>query len=301
MWPGATTPSRSTCTWDSRGADRAVQVCDRLRPVLPLLLAISASSPFLDGRDSRAGQRPVARSSPRAFRAAECPTLSGAGTPLPPMWIPGPHQLDRRIHPGLVVDPAASRVRHGRGQDVRLPDHAQESEALAGLIVACVAQAARDIDEGVPWTDHPRSLIEENMWRAIRYGLDGELIDLERGRPIPAAEADRAAAEPGPSRPGPSWDSSRAARPATGPSASASCSSPGLSLQRGLRGCRGGDTRDVCSCDDGPEEVDEWLTRSGGARRGAGRGRHPTEEELRAAYEEQIKQIRVEQVCSRTW
>src|ERR1700726_4625244 len=35
-----------------RGADRAVEVCDRLRPVLPLLLAISANSPFLDGRDS---------------------------------------------------------------------------------------------------------------------------------------------------------------------------------------------------------------------------------------------------------
>ncbi|MBV8955131.1 MAG: YbdK family carboxylate-amine ligase, partial [Solirubrobacterales bacterium] len=35
-----------------QGADRAVLVCDRLRPVLPLVLAISASSPFLDGRDS---------------------------------------------------------------------------------------------------------------------------------------------------------------------------------------------------------------------------------------------------------
>ena len=34
------------------GIDRAVQVCDRLRPVLPQLLAISANSPFLDGRDS---------------------------------------------------------------------------------------------------------------------------------------------------------------------------------------------------------------------------------------------------------
>ena len=35
-----------------RGADRAVAVCDRLRPVLPILLAISADSPFLDGRDA---------------------------------------------------------------------------------------------------------------------------------------------------------------------------------------------------------------------------------------------------------
>ena len=35
-----------------RDIDRAVRVCDRLRPVLPLLLAISANSPYLDGRDS---------------------------------------------------------------------------------------------------------------------------------------------------------------------------------------------------------------------------------------------------------
>src|ERR671932_737660 len=35
-----------------RGADRAVAVCDRLRPILPELLAISANSPFVDGRDS---------------------------------------------------------------------------------------------------------------------------------------------------------------------------------------------------------------------------------------------------------
>src|SRR5918912_858000 len=35
-----------------RGADRAVRACDRLRPILPTLLAISANSPFIDGRDS---------------------------------------------------------------------------------------------------------------------------------------------------------------------------------------------------------------------------------------------------------
>src|SRR5689334_24913331 len=35
-----------------QGGDRAIKACDRLRPVLPLLLAISANSPFIDGRDS---------------------------------------------------------------------------------------------------------------------------------------------------------------------------------------------------------------------------------------------------------
>ena len=66
---------------------------------------------------------------------------------------------------------------------------APESEALAGLILGCVAQAARDVDERVPFTDLPRRLIEENVWRAIRHGMDGELLDLDRAEAYPAAEA----------------------------------------------------------------------------------------------------------------
>ena len=49
---GGTTPSACTCTWACGGAERAVRVCDRLRAVMPELLAISANSPFLDGRHS---------------------------------------------------------------------------------------------------------------------------------------------------------------------------------------------------------------------------------------------------------
>src|SRR4029077_4841476 len=66
---------------------------------------------------------------------------------------------------------------------------AQESDALTALMVACIAQAIRDVDEGVPLADPAPRLIEENMWRAIRFGLDGRLIDLERGEEYPAREA----------------------------------------------------------------------------------------------------------------
>jgi len=69
------------------------------------------------------------------------------------------------------------------------PATAQESDALAGLMAACIAQATRDIDEGVPFSDPAPRLIEENMWRAIRFGLDGRLIDLGRGVEYPAREA----------------------------------------------------------------------------------------------------------------
>ena len=66
---------------------------------------------------------------------------------------------------------------------------APESEGLASLIVACVAQAARDIDEGVVRPDLPGRVIEENLWRAIRYGTDGELIDFDTFEPYPALDA----------------------------------------------------------------------------------------------------------------
>jgi carboxylate-amine ligase len=52
-----------------------------------------------------------------------------------------------------------------------------------------VTAAARDIDEGVPFEDPAPRLVEENLWRAIRYGMDGDLIDLERGEVEPARAA----------------------------------------------------------------------------------------------------------------
>jgi carboxylate-amine ligase len=58
---------------------------------------------------------------------------------------------------------------------------AGESDALGALVVACVAQAALEVDGGEPHEPLPGYLIEENMWRAIRNGLDGRMIDLERG------------------------------------------------------------------------------------------------------------------------
>src|SRR5207237_2190241 len=61
--------------------------------------------------------------------------------------------------------------------------------ALASLMVACIAQALRDVDEGVPVAHPAPRLVEENMWRAIRYGLDGRLIDLASSDEYPARAA----------------------------------------------------------------------------------------------------------------
>jgi len=172
-----------------RGAERGVRVCDRLRPVLPLLLAISANSPYLDGRDSRLHSART-ESFTRVFPRCGIPDAFGD-------WGEFARYLDFLVRTRSIVEYTqlwwSIRPHTSFGTvEIRICDAqgtSAESEALAGLMVACVAQAARDVDTAVPWADAPPRLIEENLWRAIRYGLDGRLIDLERVEEYPAAEA----------------------------------------------------------------------------------------------------------------
>lgn len=65
----------------------------------------------------------------------------------------------------------------------------EESTALLALAAACVAQAAGDYDNGVRAAAVPNRAIEENFWRAIRYGMDGKLIDIGAAEELPARSA----------------------------------------------------------------------------------------------------------------
>jgi glutamate---cysteine ligase / carboxylate-amine ligase len=172
-----------------RDLDRAVAVCDRLRPVLPVLLAVSANSPYLDARDSGLHTART-QAFTRTFPRCGIPDAYGS-------WAAYREYIEFLVGTESIVEYTqvwwSVRPHFDFGTvEVRIADAqstAQESEALAGLIVACAAQAARDHDDGVPQADHPRRLIEENLWRAIRFGQDGSLIDLDRARQYPAAAA----------------------------------------------------------------------------------------------------------------
>jgi carboxylate-amine ligase len=169
--------------------DRAVRATDRLRPVLPLLLSISANSPYLDARDSglhSARSQAFTKSFPR------CGIPDAYGS-----WPTYREYLELLIATGSIIEYTqvwwSIRPHLTFGTiEVRICDaqsSAAESEALTALILATVAQALRDVDEGVPFEDPPRRLIEENFWRAIRHGQDGKLIDFERVEEYPAAAA----------------------------------------------------------------------------------------------------------------
>ncbi len=173
-----------------QGADRAVAVSDRLREYLPILLAVSANSPFLDGRDT--GLHSVrteifTRSFPRC----------GVHQPFGD-WETYAGFVDLLHRTGTIVEATqlwwSVRPHHHFGTvEVRICDaqaDGAESFALAGLAAACVGQAALDYDDlggKNPDLQLDRE-IEENFWRAIRYGMDGEMIDFNSGKVVPTRE-----------------------------------------------------------------------------------------------------------------
>jgi glutamate---cysteine ligase / carboxylate-amine ligase len=171
-----------------RGIDRAVRVCDRMRPILPLLLAVSANSPFLDGR--LAGLHSArTQTFTRSFPRCGVPYAFGG-------WEPFRRYIDLLIATNSIIEFTqvwwSVRPHFSYGTvEVRICDAqytAAESDALAGLVVACVAQALLEIDAGEVSPPLPGYLIEENMWRAIRFGLDGAMIDFEREEEYPSSE-----------------------------------------------------------------------------------------------------------------
>jgi len=172
-----------------RGADRAVRVCDRLRGVLPALLALSASSPFYDGMDSGLHS---ARSQmfTKTFPRCGVPDHYGG-------WAAYAEYIDLLLRTRSIVEYTqvwwSVRPHFTFGTvEVRICDAqptAAESDALAALVTACVLQAARDEDEGVPLAAPAGRLVEENVWRAIRTGMDGRLIDLDALEELPARAA----------------------------------------------------------------------------------------------------------------
>jgi carboxylate-amine ligase len=174
-----------------RGADRAIAVCDRLRELLPALLAVSANSPFLDRRDTG-----LATVRSEIFTR----TFPRCGVPSPFVdWDTYAGFVDLLARTNSVVESTqlwwSVRPHHSFGTvEVRICDaqtRGEEATALAGLIVACVAQTAIDLDErGVEaWTPLADREIEENLWRAIRYGAGGKLIDFRAAEEIDARVA----------------------------------------------------------------------------------------------------------------
>jgi carboxylate-amine ligase len=169
-----------------RGGDRAIAVHNALRRFLPELLALSASSPFVEDVDSglhSARTQIFTRTFPRCGIPDAYDGWRGFEDYVSFLYRTGSitehTQLWWSVRPHLAYPTVELRIMDAQ------PDLG-EAQGLAALAYALAVRCARALDDGEPPAEVPRRLLEENMWRAIRYGLAGELLDFERGEPVPA-------------------------------------------------------------------------------------------------------------------
>ncbi|WP_328295464.1 carboxylate--amine ligase/circularly permuted type 2 ATP-grasp protein [Kineococcus sp. NBC_00420] len=171
--------------------DLAVEIMQRIAPTLPVLLALSASSPFWNGQNTGYAsirttiwQRwPSAGTTGALESAAEYDEL-----------------LDDLIASGVIADRKMAYF------DVRPSSHAPTLELrvcdacplvddavlIAGLFRASVRAAELDIEAGRPRPQAPSPLYRAGIWQAARGGLSGDLLDgNDHPRPLPAPEAVR--------------------------------------------------------------------------------------------------------------
>jgi glutamate---cysteine ligase / carboxylate-amine ligase len=169
-----------------RGADRAIAVCNAFRNVLPELLALSTSSPFVE--DCVTGLHSVRTEIfTKLFPRCGIPDAydGWAGFEDYVRFLYATQSIDEHtqlwwsVRPHLAFPTVEVRICDAQ------PDLGA-AQSLAALTYALGARFARALDEGEPLPDLPNRLLEENLWRAIRYGLTGGLIDFERGEVVPA-------------------------------------------------------------------------------------------------------------------
>ncbi|MFY1697940.1 carboxylate-amine ligase [Solwaraspora sp. WMMA2101] len=165
----------------------AVQVGNHLRPYLPVLLTLTANSPYWDNRDSG---------------YASWRTMTWSRWPVagpPPLFASATHYeqvVDSLLAAGAMVDEGTIfwdvRPSHTKPTlEVRVADSAvtaEESALYAAVVRALVTHLCAAVRRGEPPVDVPVEQLRAAYWRAARDGLDGQGLDLFTGRLRPAAD-----------------------------------------------------------------------------------------------------------------
>ncbi len=169
------------------GADKAIHVANGMRMHVPVLLALSANSPFWrgDATGMASTRMPVFRTFPRVG--------------VPPFydgWAGFKRRIDFMVEAGVVQDYTwlwyDVRPHPNFGTvEVRAMDgqtHVEHTLGLAALIQAMVKELSEHYEAGKRLADFPYEILDENRWLAARHGLEGDLVDLPERRPVAAKE-----------------------------------------------------------------------------------------------------------------
>ncbi|MBN2469655.1 MAG: carboxylate-amine ligase [Anaerolineae bacterium] len=169
-----------------------VDIENQLRYFLPHILALSTSSPFWHGRDTGL----------KSYRSIIFQSLPRTG--IPPTFSSF-REYEAFVHAfakagslGPGKDPVSAdftkiwwdaRPQPGLGTlEIRIPDvctTVDEAICVAALIQSLAAKLVKLRQQNQSWRIYRSKMIEENKWRAVRYGIDGKLIDFGIGEEVP--------------------------------------------------------------------------------------------------------------------
>jgi glutamate---cysteine ligase / carboxylate-amine ligase len=164
--------------------ERAIQIMNAVRYMLPHVLALSTSSPFWLG----------VQTGLKSYR-------SEVFARMPRTGIPDHFESDSSFQRYVALLVETGCIDDGKKiyWDVRphpffptlefricdIPTRIDDTIAIAALFQALVAKFNRLLDQNLTFRLHHKMLIEENKWRAVRYGLNGKMIDFGKGKEVP--------------------------------------------------------------------------------------------------------------------
>jgi glutamate---cysteine ligase / carboxylate-amine ligase len=170
--------------------DKAIHVANGMRVHVPILLGLSANSPFwrAEATGLASTRIPIFRAFPR--------------TGIPPTykdWEDWEKRIDFMVHSGVIEDYTYLwhdvRPHPNFGTvEIRIMDSQTRVEhtlGLAALVHGLVKELSEHFDAGKQLSRYPFEMLDENKWLAARHGLDGDLVDLPEWDRVPARELAR--------------------------------------------------------------------------------------------------------------
>lgn len=167
--------------------DLRIDLMNQMRYFLPHLLALSTSSPFWEGEDSGL----------KSYRLAVVDNLPRSGLPGRfSGWGEYSRTIDVLVRAGVIED--ATKVWWDIRPSARFPTlemrvtdvctRLEDALSIAALYVSIVRMLWRLRRANQTWRTYPVFLLEENRWRAQRYGVGGTLFDFGKGELVAVSD-----------------------------------------------------------------------------------------------------------------
>ena len=167
--------------------ERQIHIMNAARYFLPHVLALSTSSPFWLGINTglKSYRSEVFKKFPRTDIPDHFDSYASferyVELLLKTNSISGPKKIWWDVRPHPFFPTLEFRV-------CDIPTRVDDTVAITALFQAIVAKLDRLIDKNLGFRLYRRMLIQENKWRAVRYGLDGKLLDFGKQKEVPARD-----------------------------------------------------------------------------------------------------------------